>query len=706
MSDEEGVTLRLAVQNAREAAADLTVVADGLADLAEASKLAGDEAATASKKSGTFGKSLGANEKASRLAFGPIKKLAGAVVGLGTAFLGYQFAKSAITTTEDLAKTTRTLTTVYGLTAVQASAYAAGAETVGIQGTALTRTFGLLSRQIETARQAHISFGYKLTDIKTKLAGARAAAMDYGSSAAEQAKRVAIMASTSTIAMKGSKLLALGTAEQSKRSKALAAVTALQTKMTRSATLGAGKQAEAFRTLGVTHKMLMASNPNAIFEQVAQSLTHAKDKTATAAAATLVLGRGWQTLMPLIKDGSAGLDDLQTQAKKYGVVINQQDWNKFTESQEQMNWATLGLKVTLANALAPTLATVATKFSAFVADGQKGKGVAGQLVKAYHQVGDVLKTSYGWMSKHKTITKDVATAAIGLYGATKLYGAAMKIAAFWTAAFDAAGTLGVVVALIPSIRSAGDAMYLLDAAMDANPIGAIIVSVAVLSVGLYELGEHWNQVTGFINKHRVAIMLLTAPLGLIAILTAGTIVIFAKLARYIPAAFNAVVSFVQQLPKRISSVSSGMWDGIKDAFKAAINWIIQQWNGLSFTVPAVNTHIPGIGKVGGFSLSTPDMPMLATGGTAVSAGWSIVGERGPEMRFLPKGASVVPLPRTPLMPRADPEPIDLARAIAARRPPGGGDDGGMLEVHSHVHLDGKEIYQSVTRHAKRNVVNR
>src|SRR5690554_4371169 len=76
--------------------------------------------------------------------------------------------------------------------------------------------------------------------------------------------------------------------------------------------------------------------------------------------------------------------------------------------------------------------------------------------------------------------------------------------------------------------------------------------------------------------------------------------------------FNWLVDFVKGLPKKIKKAASGMWNGIKDAFRNAINWIIDKWNGLSFTLPEIN--IPGLGKVGGFTLSTPNSPRLAQGG--------------------------------------------------------------------------------------------
>jgi len=64
---------------------------------------------------------------------------------------------------------------------------------------------------------------------------------------------------------------------------------------------------------------------------------------------------------------------------------------------------------------------------------------------------------------------------------------------------------------------------------------------------------------------------------------------------------------------------------------------------LSGTLPSVDTHIPGIGKVGGWTLNTPDIPLLAAGGIITRGGAAVVGERGPEMLTLPRGAAVQPL---------------------------------------------------------------
>lgn len=72
--------------------------------------------------------------------------------------------------------------------------------------------------------------------------------------------------------------------------------------------------------------------------------------------------------------------------------------------------------------------------------------------------------------------------------------------------------------------------------------------------------------------------------------------------------WDEMVGFVTGLPGRISSAVSGMWDGVKDAFKGALNWIIDKWN--NFRIPAI--------RVAGVQVSPeinfPDIARFAAGG--------------------------------------------------------------------------------------------
>lgn len=97
---------------------------------------------------------------------------------------------------------------------------------------------------------------------------------------------------------------------------------------------------------------------------------------------------------------------------------------------------------------------------------------------------------------------------------------------------------------------------------------------------------------------------------------------------YVQKRWNAFIAFFQQLPGRIASASKGLWNGIKESFRAAINWIIDKWNGLSFSLPSLDTPF---GKIGGTTISTPNLPRLASGGWAQPGRTYLTGEDGPEL---------------------------------------------------------------------------
>lgn len=58
---------------------------------------------------------------------------------------------------------------------------------------------------------------------------------------------------------------------------------------------------------------------------------------------------------------------------------------------------------------------------------------------------------------------------------------------------------------------------------------------------------------------------------------------------------------------------SRAWNSILGAIKSVINTIIRGWNSLKFTIPSVD--LGPLGKIGGFTIGTPNIPYLHAGGT-------------------------------------------------------------------------------------------
>ncbi|MGY4098041.1 phage tail tape measure protein [Nocardia sp. R16R-3T] len=171
--------------------------------------------------------------------------------------------------------------------------------------------------------------------------------------------------------------------------------------------------------------------------------------------------------------------------------------------------------------------------------------------------------------------------------------------------------------------------------------------------------------------------------------------------------WNAMVDFVTELPGRVTSAASGLWDTIKESFKSAINWLIKAWNdfrlSFDFTIPIIDKRIQ-------FSIETPDIPMLAGGGIAGRGAdgllWgpgtgtsdSILGvdSKGTPTALVSTGEGVV---TQAAMARGGAElvaalnagwvpPIELLRAMLP-----GLADGGLVEVQDWVRGEAGKPYQ-------------
>jgi hypothetical protein len=102
-----------------------------------------------------------------------------------------------------------------------------------------------------------------------------------------------------------------------------------------------------------------------------------------------------------------------------------------------------------------------------------------------------------------------------------------------------------------------------------------------------------------------------------------------------------LVGWVMSLPGKIGNAAASIGNAFVAPFKWAFNEIARLWNGtagqLHFTVPS---WVPFFG---GDGFSMPQIPYLAQGGTVTTAGMAVVGERGPELVSLARGAQVTPL---------------------------------------------------------------
>lgn len=111
--------------------------------------------------------------------------------------------------------------------------------------------------------------------------------------------------------------------------------------------------------------------------------------------------------------------------------------------------------------------------------------------------------------------------------------------------------------------------------------------------------------------------------------------------------FKAFIAYILAIPGRVRARLSSMWDGMKNGFRAAINWIIGKWNSISFSVPSFSF----MGKnFGGGTVGVPKIPQLADGGIvqARNGGTLVnVGEGGQDEAVVPLGRGAQGVSRAP-----------------------------------------------------------
>ncbi|NKR89702.1 hypothetical protein GS894_02910 [Rhodococcus hoagii] len=215
---------------------------------------------------------------------------------------------------------------------------------------------------------------------------------------------------------------------------------------------------------------------------------------------------------------------------------------------------------------------------------------------------DALADMATWVMNNADTLTTLAMVAAPFFGALAGYAATVKIIQIATVAWNVA-------------------QMILNGTMMLNPIGLIVAAIAGLVAAVVLIATKttwfqtiWDTVWNAIKAawDWVWGVLQAGFNGLMdAFGAVGNKV--GEVKDWIVARWNDVVGFVTGLPGRIGSAASGMWDGIKNAFKGAINWIIQAWNAIEFRIPGFEV---GPIKWDGFTLGLPDLPLLATGGLA------------------------------------------------------------------------------------------
>lgn len=179
----------------------------------------------------------------------------------------------------------------------------------------------------------------------------------------------------------------------------------------------------------------------------------------------------------------------------------------------------------------------------------------------------------------------------------------------------------------------------------ANTIFLIIVAIAVAA---FLIIKYWKPIkTFFINLWNGIKQAFFSFLNVLKRIGPYILAIVAPvigIPLLIIKHWQPISKFFVNLWNGIKKQTTSIWSSIVGSFKGFINLIIK---GINFLIGSLNkihfkvpSWVPGFGgKEFGFNI--PKIPMLAKGTEYFSGGPAIVGERGPELVYLPRGSKVV-----------------------------------------------------------------
>lgn len=425
-----------------------------------------------------------------------------------------------------------------------------------------------------------------------------------------------------------------------------------------------------------------------------EGFTKAGNQAGAINAAAKIFGtKGAGQFVAAVQSGKVELGNLMgaTGATSDTILKAGKDTADFTEKwQIFKNRALLAVEPVatrvfdaIGNGMDKINADVVPMVQKFIGEMKSGEGAGGKFADALDRakdiatdVGTAIKNTAGFLVKYKGVVAGVTGAVVALVAITKIHNAVMAV--------QAAGGLVTMIKGLPIVaaltRTWAAVQWVLNAALNANPIGLIVLGIAALVAGFvlaYQKSETFRNIVnaafgavkgvvmGVVNWIKtnwpLLLAVLTGPIGLAVLaitknwdkIKAGA----GAVKGFVVEKFNALIGFFTSMPGKISTAASGMWDGIKDTFKGTINFLIDAWNSIDF---GINISVPDwVPKIGGkgFKIDdvVPDIPRLAKGGIVPAQPGGILANIGEGRwdeavvpmdgrEYLINGTGVTPLP--------------------------------------------------------------
>lgn len=431
-----------------------------------------------------------------------------------------------------------------------------------------------------------------------------------------------------------------------------------------------------------------------VLEDTIKALAEMGDTAERARLQSELFGRAGTDMAPMLNQGADAIDDLQNRAHELGLVMSDEAISagvEFGDLSADLEASFGMLKTNLGTALFPVLNEVIKKIIDFMPTLQSIAGELGPIAASFVEgllppladlAADLLPSLFevvqGIMPLISTMVADLVPVLVDVLNilipvlVEILSQVLPVIADLLSLILPLISTLleGLTPILSAVLQLLQPLLQLVTAILEPviglltailEPLLTILNTILVPLINMS--GEMVALLASFISMILEPILALLGMIiaPLLEILNACLAPLFQLLqtiyswgvgvsqgiADWLKGFFNFVIENVGTkitgVFTKLQDVITNVWEGIKNVFKSGVNFCIGVINNLMSGLNSIQPPQWLADKVGITGFNFSPIPMLAKGGTLASSGSVMVGEKGPEVLDLPKGARVSPL---------------------------------------------------------------
>lgn len=373
--------------------------------------------------------------------------------------------------------------------------------------------------------------------------------------------------------------------------------------------------AKAFEALGisVTDANGKVKSSEQLFNETTAALAAIEDPAKRAAAAQALYGESAAKLMPLLSQGTEGIEAMRAEAELLGIVLSDEDVaaaDAFGDSMDMLKGVVRGLAFDIGTALLPFLQRLVDGFKEWYLANREliGKGLTvlstllGAVFRVIGTVADVIdsvvESTIGWDNVFKLVTAAVGFLSVALAGLAIALGTVVAIVG---AIISGVGIfLGLVSGMLPLVIAIAGAFA---------TAAAAVAGVVLVIEDLYTYLQGGDSLIGrFVDQWRNSEGVLGSVVRLFDALVLLGRTLFAALAPIGDAGSSAFAKLLPPLERFVNFITVNLM--------AALNAIAPYIDKLAAGIGMITG---GVASLTGVSAPTSAPGSAGTAGAASSA---------------------------------------------------------------------------------------